>query len=107
NPDDSGVFIDGHRVPLLYHFLGGPSVLNPQFLDSIDLYPGGFPARFGRAIGGIVEVNTRTTNTDGIHGAADIDLIDSSVYVRAPAGDNARFALAGRRSYVDTVLPFF
>src|SRR5690606_11275830 len=28
NPDDSGVFIDGHRVPLLFHFLGGPSILN-------------------------------------------------------------------------------
>lgn len=107
NPDDSGVFIDGHRVPLLFHFLGGPSVLNPEFLDSIDLYPGGFPARFGRAIGGIVSVETRAARSDGIHGAADVNLLDSGAYLRFPVGKHAALALAGRRSYLDLMLGFF
>ena len=52
NPDDTGVFIDGHEVPLLFHFLGGPSILNPDMVGGLDLYPGGFPARFGRHHGG-------------------------------------------------------
>ena len=40
SPQDSGVYVDGHRVPLLYHFLGGPSVLTPDLIDRIDFYPG-------------------------------------------------------------------
>jgi hypothetical protein len=103
--DDSGVYLDGHEVPLLYHFLGGPSILNPEFLDTIDMYPGGFPSRFGRNIGGIVEVNTRDTKTDGVHGSADIDLLDSSLYLRAPLTKKIAVAVAGRRSYIDAILP--
>ena len=107
NPDDSGVFIDGHRVPLLFHFLGGPSILNPEFLERIDLFPGGFPARFGRSIGGIVSVETRSAKSDGFHGAADVDLLDSAGYIRVPVGKNGAVAVAGRRSYLDFMLGFF
>jgi len=107
NPDDSGVFVDGHRVPLLFHFLGGPSFLNPEFLDKLDLYPGGFPARFGRAHGGVVSVETRAAKSDGVHGAADVDLLDSSAYLRFPVGKHGALAMAGRRSYLDFMLGFF
>jgi TonB family protein len=105
NPDDTGIYIDGHRVPLLFHFLGGPSILAADFVESIDLYPSGFPARFGRAHGGVVAIESRGSKSDGIHGAADVDLIDASVYARAPVGKRASVAIAGRRSYIDQFLP--
>lgn len=104
NPDDSGLFIDGHRVPLIFHFLGGPSILNPEFLDELHLYPGGYPARFGRSLGGIVAVETRPSESDGVHGSADIDILDTSAYLRVPVGKNGSVAIAGRRSYLDFVL---
>ncbi len=107
NPDDSGVFLDGHRVPLLFHFLGGPSLLNPEFLESIDLYPGGFPARYGRSIGGIVAVDTRASTSDLLHGSVDIDVLDAGGNLRVPIGKHASFAIAGRRSYLDFMLGFF
>jgi TonB family protein len=104
NPDDSAVYIDGHRVPLLFHFLGGPSVLNPELLESIDLYPGGYPARFGRSHGGVVSIDSRPAKADGIHGSADVDLLDAGGYIRAPLTDDVAVAIAGRRSYVDAFL---
>lgn len=104
NPDDSKVYIDGHQVPLLFHFLGGPSVLNPEMLESIDLYPGGYPARFGRSHGGVVALETRAAKSDGVHGSADVDLLDSGAYVRAPISKRWAVAIAGRRSYLDTFL---
>jgi len=106
-PDDSGVYVDGHEIPLLYHFLGGPSILNPEFLETIDLYPGGFPARFGGHIGGIVDVSTRSTRSDGIHGSASVDLLNSAIYLRAPVVKGVNVAFAARRSYIDQLLPFF
>ena len=107
NPDDSGIFIDGHRVPLLFHFLGGPSVLNAEFLDTIELFPGGFPARYGRSSGGIVAIGTRSSKSDGVHGSADIDLLDSGAYLRTSVGKNGSFSIAGRRSYLNLLLPLF
>ncbi|MCA9679442.1 MAG: TonB family protein, partial [Myxococcales bacterium] len=104
NPDDTGIYLDGHRVPLLFHFLGGPSFLNPEFVDSIDLYPSGFPARFGRAHGGVVSIESRPSKADGVHGSADVDLLDASGYVRAPITDRLSVAVAGRRSYLDAFL---
>ncbi len=105
NPDDTGIFVDGHYVPSLFHFLGGPSIFNAEMLESIDLYPGGFPARFGRHHGGVVALETRPTKSDGIHGSAKVDFIDSGVYLRAPISKNVSAAVAGRRSYVDALLP--
>jgi len=107
NPDDTGIFLDGHFVPSLFHFLGGPSIFNAEMLESIDLYPGGFPARFGRHHGGVVALESRPTKSDGIHGSAKIDLIDSGGYIRAPITKDLSAAVAGRRSYIDFILPFF
>jgi len=47
-PQDTGTYLDGHRIPQLFHFLGGPSVINEQLLDRIDFYPGGYGAVYGR-----------------------------------------------------------
>ncbi len=106
NPDDTGIFLDGHRIPLLFHFLGGPSILSAELIETLDLYPSGFPARFGRAHGGVVALETRPSKSDGIHGSADIDLLDAGGYVRAPINKKMSIAVAGRRSYIDQLLPY-
>ncbi|MDB4956138.1 MAG: TonB family protein [Myxococcales bacterium] len=104
NPDDTGIFLDGHEVPGLFHFLGGPSIFNAEMLESLDLYPGGFPGRFGRHHGGVVALETRPTKSDGIHGSAKIDFIDAGGYIRAPLTKDISVAFAGRRSYIDAFL---
>jgi TonB family protein len=104
NPDDTGIFVDGHEVPSLFHFLGGPSIFNAEMLDSIDLYPGGFPSRFGRHHGGAVALELRPSKSDGVHGAAKVDFIDAGGYLRAPLTKDLSFAVAGRRSYIDLFL---
>jgi TonB family protein len=106
NPDDTGIYVDGHEVPSLFHFLGGPSIFNAEMLESLDLYPGGFPARFGRKHGGAVALELRPSKSDGVHGSAKVDFIDSGGYVRAPLTDDLSIALAGRRSYIDLFLGF-
>ncbi len=53
-PGNVGYYLDGVRVPYLYHIAIGPSVVHPPMVDRVDLYPGGYPARFGRFAGGIV-----------------------------------------------------
>jgi len=106
NPDDTGIFVDGHEIPAVFHFLGGPSIFNAEMLEGLELYPGGFPARFGRKHGGVVALELRPTKSDGIHGSAKVDFLDAGAYLRAPLTKDLTFAFAGRRSYVDAFLGF-
>lgn len=103
-PGDSAVMIDGHEVPLLFHFLGGPSVLPPEMLDRIDYYPGNFSVRFGRAMGGVVDVGTRRTTSKQWQGSLEIDLFDTGLYLEGPITDDISFSASVRRSYIDVVL---
>ncbi|HJL20512.1 MAG TPA: TonB-dependent receptor [Sandaracinaceae bacterium LLY-WYZ-13_1] len=101
-PGDSEVFVNGVSVPLLYHFGGLTSFYNSRLLERIDFYPGNFSVRYGRRIGGILEVEPREPATDrDFGGILDINLLDSSLLIETPLWENASLALAARRSYVD------
>ncbi|MGH7272711.1 MAG: TonB-dependent receptor plug domain-containing protein, partial [Polyangiaceae bacterium] len=101
-PQDTQYFIDGTPVPIVYHFGGLSSVVPTEILDHIDFYPGNFSAQYGRAMGGIVDVGLLDPKGDKLHGMAEVDLIDSRVLVQGPIFDTGwKFAVAGRRSYVD------
>jgi TonB family protein len=105
NPGDTGVFIGGEPIPVLYHFLAGPSVFTANLIDKIDFYPGGFGVRYGRYIGGIVDVSVKGDVGRALHGAVDINLRDSSAYIEGPAPGGLRTSFAVRRSYIDALLP--
>ncbi|RMG11858.1 MAG: TonB family protein [Deltaproteobacteria bacterium] len=105
SPEDSGVYFDGVEIPILYHFGGLTSVVNPEFLEEIDFQPGGFGARYGRATAGIVEVESRRHSGKLARGSLKVDLADTSLFFRYPITDDLSVAAAGRRSYVDLFLP--
>ncbi|MHB8878770.1 MAG: TonB family protein [Myxococcaceae bacterium] len=105
SPAQTLTFLDGVKVPILYHFGGGPSVVNSEFLDRIDFFPGGFGAHYGRAVGGIVDVGTRRGASDTYHGSVKVDLQDTSVFFEAPLAPGVSIAGAARRSYIDGLLP--
>ncbi|OJH34652.1 TonB family protein [Cystobacter ferrugineus] len=104
-PDQTLTFFDGVEVPILFHLGGGPSVLNSEFIDRIDFYPGGFGARYGRAVGGAVDVATRKGSTDTLHGSVKVDLLDSGFFLESPITEGISISGAARRSYVDVLLP--
>ena len=101
-PQDSAYFVDGTPVPIVYHFGGLSSVLPTEMINRLDFYPGNFSTQFGRAMGGVVDVGLISPATDRLHGMAEIDLIDSRVLAQGPIFNTGwRFAVAGRRSYLD------
>jgi TonB family protein len=105
-PNDSAVFIGHHEVPLLFHFGGLTSVFNSDILERIDFVPGNYDVRYGDALGGIVDVAPRKGRRDGYHGYIDSDLFDTGIFVEGKLGRGS-FMIAGRRSYIDLLLPAF
>jgi outer membrane receptor protein involved in Fe transport len=104
-PEDSKVLIDGHEVPLLYHFGQIKSVLNSDMLKRIDFLPGGFGAEFGDAIGGVIDVQTRPCSTKRYDGYVELSMLDAGFFLEGPIGDQVGFTAAARRSTVDMWLP--
>ena len=103
-PGNVGYFLDGIRVPLLYHIGLGPSVIHPGIVESVDLHPGGYPARFGRFAGGIVAAETTPPRYD-FHGEAQVRLLDAGAMLEGPVAGNRGTVLgAGRYSYTGLAL---
>ncbi len=109
NPQNTGVYYDGVFIPLLYHFGGLKSVINPEFLEDISFYPGGFGAYYGLATAGIVDVKSRDLKDDSYHGFTDISLLDSGFFFSGPIElknkKQLNFGFAARRSYIDALIP--
>jgi TonB family protein len=110
NPGDTGTYFDGVPIPILYHFGGLKSVVNAEFLEEISFYPGGFPAYYGRAIAGIVDVRSRDLNMKYFKGAVDVSVIDTSFFFGGPIKvheslPEVTIAAAARRSYIDALIP--
>ena len=106
-PEDTRVYVDGVPVPSLYHQGGFRSVVHSDMVQSVELLPGGWGAEYGRALGGLVFVQLNAIPKEGIHGSASSDLLDSAADVRARLGEHVAVEVAGRKSYLDSLLPVF
>lgn len=104
-PEDTKIFLQGDNIPIVYHFFGGPAVINSEMIDAVDFYPGNFSTYYGRAIGGVIELRTRSPKDDRFHGFTEIDLIDATAQFEGPITDDLSIAVSARRSYIDAILP--
>ena len=103
-PGNTGYFIDGVRVPLLFHLGAGPSIITPALIDKVDFWPGGYPARYGRFTGGIVAAETPGPPTRA-RGEWQVRLFDASAMLATPLDDGRSDVLvAGRYGYPGLLL---
>ncbi len=110
NPLDTPVYYDGLQIPLLFHFGGGPAVVNAEFIDLLDFYPGGEGVRYGHGIGGAVDIESRALKVDHIRANADVNIAFAQAFLEVPlpiGDDDWVVAIAGRRSYFDFLLKPF
>lgn len=105
SPGDSRFFVEGQEIPLLYHFGGLRSTINPRFLEAVEFVPGNFAPDYGRATGGIIEVKLREPASDLLRGDASFSLYDFGASLEGPLGGGWSGGAAFHRSWIDTLLP--
>jgi hypothetical protein len=69
--------------PYLNHIGFGPLVIHLGLIDRVDLYPGGYPARFGPFAGGVLSAQTRGLEL-ALSGEADLRLFDVGGLIETP-----------------------
>ncbi|HSO39763.1 MAG TPA: TonB family protein [Labilithrix sp.] len=95
-PGNVGYYFDGVRVPYLFHFGLGPSVIQPALVARTDIHKGGYPAALGRWAGGVVD-SAAAAPAEHAHGEGQLRIIDAGGLVEAPFADGKGSALAGGR----------
>jgi hypothetical protein len=103
-PGNTGFFVDGIRVPGLFHFGVGEAVFSPGLIQKVDLYPGVYPARFGRFAGGVLSGDA-VPPADKVRGEVTVRLLDTGALVETPFANGRGDALvAGRYGYPGLLL---
>ncbi len=98
-PDQTLVLYDGFTVYNVDHLFGFFSAFNYNAVKDIQLYKGGFDARFGGRISAVAEITGKEGNTRNFNGGIDMSLLSTNAYLETPLGKKTTFLLAGRRSY--------
>lgn len=84
------------------HLFGFFSTFNTDILQNINLYKGGFPARYGGRLSSIIDINSKKGNDQKIKGKGGIGIISSRFALEGPIKkEKSSFLVAGRRTYFD------
>ncbi len=103
-PDQNLILLDGIPVYNAEHLFGIFSVFNPDMVKNIDLYKGGFPARFGGRLSSVIDITSKDGNLHEYRGSATIGMISSKLNFDGPiVKGKTSFNLSARRSYIDIV----
>ena len=103
-PGDTAYTIDGHQIPIIFHFGGLSSVLPPLAVESVEFLPAGYGSEYSRAIGGLIGLKTKKPNTDRWSGYGQIDIFNMGALAQGPIDENSSLLIGARYSYVGKVL---
>jgi len=104
--ENTGFFVDGFPVPLLYHLAAGPAVISSRLVERLDFYPGGYPVTYGRFNAGIISLHTAPPKRETFSFEFELDIFRASALAILPLPDDkGSIAVAFRRSYYELILP--
>lgn len=102
NGDQNLVLLDGIHIYNPSHLFGFFSTFNNDALHSVDVYKGGFPAKYGGRLSSVIDVQTKSPNTKKLSGSGGLGLISSRLMLEGPLfSEDVSFFISGRRTYVD------
>jgi hypothetical protein len=104
-PGENLYLID--NVPLIYvnHLGGFTSVFNPDMINNIEVFKGGFPAKYGGKLSSIVAITQREGDKNKLKGALSYGLTDISGVIEGPLFDNnSSFIVTARKTLTDPLM---
>lgn len=94
-------------IPIIHvnHLGGFFSVFNPEIINNIDVYKGGFPAHYGGKISSIIDIVHKEGNNTVKEGSIGIGLTDLSFHMEGPTKiNNTSFIITGRKTLTDPLM---
>lgn len=103
--DQNLILLDGAPIYSDSHLFGFFSVFNADAVNSLDLYKGGIPSKYGGRVSSVLDVHQQQGNYDVMEGTGGIGLISSRLMLKGPIlKDKLSYMVAGRASYAHLFL---
>ena len=102
-PDQNLVLLDGMTVYHVDHFFGFFSAFNANAIKDVQVWKGGFPARFGGRTSSVVQLTGKAGDPESYHVSLNANLLSGGAVVEVPLRGRGSIVLTGRRSYTDLI----
>lgn len=104
-PDQNLYLLDGVPVYNVNHLAGFFSTFNADAISNVDLYKGGFPARFGGRLSSVVDIRMKEGNKTKFSGEGGIGLLSAKLLLEGPfRKGKGSYIISGRRTYLDALM---
>jgi len=103
NSDQNAVLLNGGTIYNPFHALGIFSVIDPEIINVMEFFKGGFSPKYGSRLSSILNIVTRDGNKNSYHASAQSSLISGKLAVEGPI-PNGSFLITGRKSYYPKML---
>ncbi len=98
-PDQVLVLYDGFTVYNVEHLFGFFSAFNSNAIKDVQLYKGGFDAKYGGRLAGVAEITGKEGDQKKFNLSGDLSLMSMNAFAEMPIGDKASGLIAIRRSW--------
>lgn len=104
-PDQNLILLDEIPVYNVSHLFGFFSLFPPDALKSVELYRGGFPARYGGRLSSVIKLQTKDGNQAHWEKSFSLGILSGSTTLQGPLvkGKSSIF-LTARRSWIDLLM---
>lgn len=98
--DQNLVLFDDYTVYHVDHVFGFFSAFNNNAIKDVQLYKGGFGAKYGGRMSSVVDITGKDGNTEQFNIGGGVSLLSTNAVIETPFADGAgSFILTGRKSY--------
>jgi ferric enterobactin receptor len=98
-PDQNLVLFDGFTVYQVDHLYGFFSAFNSNAIKDVQLFKGGFSAKYGGRLSSVTELTGKEGTKKEWNLGGDLSLLSANIYFETPVKKNGSFLFAARKSY--------
>lgn len=100
------VLLEGSTVYNPFHAMGLFSAIDPEIINNVEFYKGGFSSEYGGRISSVLSVLAKEGNKNKFSGSASMSMLTGKAMVEGPLPSGS-FVLSARKSYSTAVLDKF
>ncbi|MFA7421077.1 MAG: TonB-dependent receptor [Melioribacteraceae bacterium] len=100
------VLVDGVTVYNPFHALGLFGVIDPDIVNNLEFYKGGFAAEFGGRLSSVMSISTKDGDKNKFGATASASFMTAKLLLEGPI-PNGSFIISGRKSYSNQILDKF
>ena len=107
--DHNLILYDGVPLYNVSHAFGFLSLFNNDLINNVQVYKGGFPARFGGRASSVIDITSLDGSKNEHGGSFSVGLLAAKLAFNGPLSNDGRttYSFGARRSYLDLLLRSF